>query len=153
MLSSLDCLCKEGFFRNDSHSCADTDECSTDVHRCDKNADCVNTQGSYECYCRKNHYGDGRVCLSGSCSVSICSPSNNMQCVSQTMFDCECKEGTLPTNSSFCADIDECEDNPCDVTATCTNRIGSYQCSCEKGFLGNGTSCLGKFSTSSRKMP
>lgn len=32
---------------------------------------------------------------------------------------------------------------PCDTQATCTNTIGSYQCSCNPGFYGNGQTCLG----------
>lgn len=31
---------------------------------------------------------------------------------------------------------------PCDTQATCTNTIGSYQCSCNPGFYGNGQTCL-----------
>ena len=43
-------------------------------------------------------------------------------------------------------DVDECSLGTanCHEQATCTNTIGSYVCSCKKGFTGNGTICNGK---------
>ena len=39
-------------------------------------------------------------------------------------------------------DVDECVvDSPCHTNATCENTIGSYTCSCDDGYSGNGTSC------------
>ena len=40
-------------------------------------------------------------------------------------------------------DIDECGESTdtCAMNATCTNTPGSYQCSCNIGFTGDGTSC------------
>ena len=43
-------------------------------------------------------------------------------------------------------DIDECTmgtDN-CAPEATCTNTEGSFTCTCNQGYTGNGTSCTGK---------
>ena len=40
-------------------------------------------------------------------------------------------------------DINECQTNPCDVNANCTNIDGGYVCSCHMGYEGNGTSCKG----------
>ena len=43
-------------------------------------------------------------------------------------------------------DIDECADsnlNNCDTDATCTNTDGSYQCACNIGYAGDGTTCQG----------
>ena len=44
-------------------------------------------------------------------------------------------------------DINECEANtyPCHKNASCDNTIGSYECTCEDGFHGNGTTCEGSF--------
>ena len=47
---------------------------------------------------------------------------------------------------SLHADIDECEldtDN-CHVNATCTDVIGSFVCTCNSGFEGNGVTCTSK---------
>ena len=42
--------------------------------------------------------------------------------------------------------INECSTgaNACDVNAKCKNTVGSYTCSCKKGFTGNGKTCTGK---------
>ena len=43
----------------------------------------------------------------------------------------------------FVSDIEECLNGThgCDVNADCNNTLGSYNCSCKDGFLGNGTTC------------
>lgn len=44
-------------------------------------------------------------------------------------------------------DIDECEtdtDN-CDVNAHCNNTKGSFQCTCNTGYSGDGVVCEGWF--------
>ena len=44
-------------------------------------------------------------------------------------------------------DVNECLNstlNDCHEHASCNNTIGSFECFCNKGFNGNGTSCIGK---------
>lgn len=42
-------------------------------------------------------------------------------------------------------DIDECNElSPCDETATCSNTDGSFLCTCNMGFIGNGINCTGE---------
>ena len=51
--------------------------------------------------------------------------------------------------SLMSTDIDECESSQslCAQNATCVNLPGSYTCTCNHGFTGNGTdSCTGKIS-------
>ena len=45
-------------------------------------------------------------------------------------------------------DVDECLENKdnCHVDATCNNTIGSFTCSCNIGYSGNGTFCQGLMS-------
>ena len=44
----------------------------------------------------------------------------------------------------FSSDLDECNyGNNCGSNSICTNRVGSYTCSCANGFTGNGTTCTG----------
>ena len=46
---------------------------------------------------------------------------------------------------SLVPDIDECSsENECHMNATCTNTIGSYNCTCKKGYGGDGRTCAGK---------
>ena len=33
-------------------------------------------------------------------------------------------------------DVNECQSNPCENGGTCLNEIGSYHCSCSRGFSG-----------------
>ena len=42
--------------------CADIDECARGTDNCDPNADCRNTQGSFQCVCREGYEGNGRIC-------------------------------------------------------------------------------------------
>ena len=46
----------------------------------------------------------------------------------------------------FTTDIDECaeEISQCHDNATCTNTIGSYNCTCEYGYTGDGLNCTSK---------
>jgi len=45
----------------------------------------------------------------------------------------------------ICLDINECSGHThdCDHDATCTDTLGSYRCSCNTGFNGNGQTCTG----------
>ena len=47
---------------------------------------------------------------------------------------------------AFCSDIDECIEgtHTCHSAATCTNTPGSYECTCNAGYHGNGRSCTGE---------
>ena len=51
-----------------------------------------------------------------------------------------------PSFTKFFPDIDECSTNAhsCGVNAACNNTIGSYVCTCEAGYSGDGRTCTGK---------
>ena len=36
------------------------------MDNCDENADCINTEGSFECVCKPGYTGDGLICT-GKC--------------------------------------------------------------------------------------
>ena len=45
------------------------------------------------------------------------------------------------------SDIDECEEgmsDRCDLNSACNNTAGSYTCSCNYGYSGDGSICIGK---------
>ena len=49
----------------------------------------------------------------------------------------------LVFDALFLADIDECKigNNSCHENAQCTNTEGSFTCSCNSGYTGDGTEC------------
>ena len=46
---------------------------------------------------------------------------------------------------SFHIDTDECSDatHSCHVNGTCHDTVGSYDCVCSTGFVGDGYNCTG----------
>jgi cysteine-rich repeat protein len=44
---------------------------------------------------------------------------------------------------SICSDVDECQEglDNCDANASCSNDDGGFDCTCDAGFNGNGTTC------------
>ena len=61
--------CSNGF----KSTCNDIDECKAGTHTCDANANCINSQGSFECICDtdRGFYGNGEICTE---KVSILPP-------------------------------------------------------------------------------
>ena len=58
-LRAVTSVCNKGYQGN-GKQCTDVDECTTGV--CSDNADCINTDGSYECGCSIGYSGDGTIC-------------------------------------------------------------------------------------------
>ena len=54
--------CSAGFVQDAAGRCADIDECVSGVSRCDVNASCLNTPGTYSCVCNPGFKGDGVTC-------------------------------------------------------------------------------------------
>ena len=51
---------------------------------------------------------------------------------------------TLANEVIVLTDIDECSSSPCSEVAQCDNTIGSYNCTCNSGYSGNGSYCEGQ---------
>ena len=52
---------------------SDVDECTYGMHTCDDStrADCIDTEGSYECVCKPGYIGNGTTCIPFGISMSI----------------------------------------------------------------------------------
>ncbi|KAG4954426.1 hypothetical protein JHK87_040020 [Glycine soja] len=54
------CICNSGYEGNPYLGCTDIDECKTTNHTCISQNNCLNTNGSYECFCPKGRSGNGK---------------------------------------------------------------------------------------------
>ena len=50
------------------------------------------------------------------------------------------------SNKIIVSDVDECttDTHNCDANAVCTDTDGSFTCSCNSGYSGDGTTCTSK---------
>ena len=92
----------------------DINECEFNTHNCHKNATCSNNVGSFKCICDAGFHGNGTNCYDID------------ECVQNFSHD---------NQGSFNAS------NGCHTNAFCSNLIGSYECSCENGYYGDGFNC------------
>ena len=135
-LSGHSCGCPDGYTDyTDETGCADTDECDGSPTCADPHSVCTNTIGSYTCECTGNY------------TIGSVTSDDEVNLYDDTV--CVCADGFEPavplgTALDGCVDADECalsENNSCHANATCVNTVGSYNCTCNAGYTGNGTNC------------
>lgn len=113
---SFTCGCMAGYVLDaDQVSCSDVDECATNNGGC--SGICTNSPGSFTCSCPADQGlgSDGKTCVA-------------------------CPAGHVGDGTT-CADVNECDADPCGDHATCANTDGSYTCSCDDGYEGDGKTC------------
>lgn len=110
----------------------DIDECMEAIPVCDENANCTDTEGSFQCTCNDGYTGNGTHCEGKIFYItieSICHIQKNKLLI-------------FTLSITILADIDECFYNfPCDDNANCTNTDGSFLCECNNGYSGSGHVC------------
>ncbi|XP_055987262.1 epidermal growth factor-like protein 6 [Sorex fumeus] len=127
------CRCFPGYT---GKTCSqDVNECGVKPRPCQHR--CVNTHGSYKCFCLSGHMlmPDATCASSRTCAMTNC------------QYDCEdTEEGPrclcpssglrLAPNGRACTDIDECASGKsvCPYNRRCVNTFGSYYCKCHIGF-------------------
>ncbi|XP_065178731.1 uncharacterized protein LOC135809326 [Sycon ciliatum] len=166
-VGSYTCSCLTGYAGNGTY-CENIDECSSDLHNCHQDAICTDTMGTFNCHCKTGYTGNTTHCEIITCTVPQPPTNGLITPVSQGSFTfnislsifcltgyqlngghsvvCQANGKPSATSGITCDDIDECSPsgvNDCASSATCTNTVGSFTCSCNAGFYGNGTSCQG----------
>jgi Notch-like protein len=157
---SYSCDCRPGW--QDTNCDSNENECLSEV-ACHRFAECVDTEGSYECTCKKGYQGDGKNCVDendckGQCKHGFCTDLGIGD------FKCNCDRGW---EDKLCdSDINECSEftHGCGDNAICTNAYAlvtlgpemkkvvgdaaweesqkgtadgkGYSCKCDQGFEG-----------------
>ncbi|XP_068736624.1 protein kinase C-binding protein NELL2-like [Montipora capricornis] len=123
---------------------SDIEECSIGNHTCSSDAECINTNGSYNCSCKAGFVGDGRNCSDiDECLAGNHTCSSDATCITTNgSYNCSCKAGFVGDGRN-CSDIDEClvGNHTCSSDAECINTNGSFHCSCKAGYVGDGRNC------------
>ena len=88
---------------------------------------------------------DGNTTAGDGCSPT-CTVEPNYECSvtpPATASMCFCAQGYAPDPSGACIPMDPCATNNggCDANATCDASTGSVVCTCNSGYVGDGTTC------------
>ena len=107
--------------------CSDINECNTMNGGCEQI--CTNAIGSFAC----------------SCTIGYQLDENGFNCTGTLIYSTKCCFAVYNVLSMY-ADVDECERNEdnCHENAQCINTEGSFTCSCNTGYTGNGVNCSSK---------
>ena len=127
-------------------------ECVVKPNACPSHSKCVNTVGSYRCYCNKGYQKVSQFeCRDiNECKRGIHGCDSHATCVnSPGSWQCRCNNGWYPDPRNdrlpTCKDVNECVDKPsvCPSQSTCVNTAGSYHCNCLRGWTNQGPhSCV-----------
>ncbi|XP_077152835.1 epidermal growth factor-like protein 6 [Ranitomeya variabilis] len=127
------CKCFPGFTGNNCSQ--DLNECGLKPRPCEHR--CMNTHGSYKCYCLNGYMlmPDGSCSNSRTCSMANCQygceeVKGEVRCL------CPSSGLQLGPDGKNCIDIDECATGKalCPFNRRCMNTFGSYYCKCQHGF-------------------
>jgi hypothetical protein len=140
------CVCVIGY-EGDGANCKDVDECARNTDRCDPNAQCVNSDGSFSCPCLKGFKAVGNTCVDiDECALKQddCSELPDACVNTPGGFSCQCPAGYAgpAKGAAGCVDINECATNNggCALLRACVNTLGSYACgACASGYVASGT--------------
>lgn len=164
VIGSFLCACNAGFYGNGT-LCKDQDQCAAGEWGGPQNdcaigppagpwgpggtlvpagnqsiAFCNDTFGSFTCTCLTGYEGNGTRCEEVNECVRISNVCTN---TTYNVMKNVTAYGTWATileeqNMAACKDVPL---HNCDKNATCTNAPGSFTCSCNVGYIGNGTDC------------
>ncbi|XP_041077831.1 nephronectin-like isoform X1 [Polyodon spathula] len=114
---------------------ADLNECGLKPRPCKHR--CMNTYGSYKCYCLNGYMlmPDGTCGNALSCSMANCQYGCDVV-KGETRCRCPLPGLQLGPDGRTCVDVDECATGRavCPRFRKCINTFGSYICKCHEGF-------------------
>ena len=128
---SFECHCLIGYTGNGTHCYDENDFCHEESgqpkrHNCDANGQCeinlVLAPGSFICTCNAGYEGDG---------IDPSSDSTSMGC---NDID-ECNEAVGVTRDGVS------QVRACSQYGVCNNTLGSFECECDAGYIGDGLDC------------
>ncbi|XP_065196152.1 fibulin-1-like [Sycon ciliatum] len=138
------CSCLNGYaFNRTRYECQDIDECAQGA--CGLHGTCQNQDGGFYCHCASGfHYSPTtRQCIKhDNCVRYPCPESPSHTCtrthdgISLCVLDGggdNCPTGYRKT-SYGCVDDNECLRAPCGPNMHCTNSVGNYSCTCDRGY-------------------
>ena len=111
---------------------SDVDECASSNGGCDQI--CTNNPGSYQCSCNQGYISSGK-----RCQGTFYSYSGYTYCAEKMTSH------TLLSPLFVSLDVNECASSNGGCDQICTNNPGSYQCSCNQGYISSGKRCQGTF--------
>ncbi|XP_070145879.1 epidermal growth factor-like protein 6 [Ovis canadensis] len=127
------CRCFPGYT---GKTCSqDVNECGFKPRPCQHR--CVNTHGSYKCFCLSSHMllpnatcSNSWTCAMTNCQYGCKDTEEGPRCL------CPSPGLRLAHNGRACLDIDECVSDKafCPYNRRCVNTFGSYYCKCHVGF-------------------
>ncbi|TRZ00088.1 hypothetical protein DNTS_004640 [Danionella cerebrum] len=134
------CKCFPGYT---GKTCSqDLNECGLKPRPCEHR--CMNTFGSYMCYCLNGYMllADGSCANSRTCSLAHCQYGCE-EVDSEVRCLCPSPGLQLGDDGKTCQDVNECASNThtCSHHAECINTLGSFKCKCKQGFRGSGFHC------------
>ncbi|XP_028994464.1 complement component C1q receptor [Betta splendens] len=92
---------------------------------------CTDIKGGYKCSCRSGYIPDKKD--PRTCQLHCGQKKCPAMCEKNT-GDCYCPAGFIANDiAKLCEDIDECSMKECDQG--CKNTFGSFECSCQEGFV------------------
>lgn len=131
------CACPKGYRTQTDGSCADVDECSEGQQVCGFGAECINSQGGYECMCPVGYGGEP---YHGLCAPPQRQCASDKQCNSNEKCvqpgECVCPPPFFLDTSDGNKCKSPCERFPCGINAKCTPS-DPPQCMCQVGFRGD----------------
>ncbi|XP_062862107.1 epidermal growth factor-like protein 6 [Trichomycterus rosablanca] len=127
------CKCFPGYT---GRTCSqDLNECGLKPRPCEHR--CMNTFGSYMCYCLNGYMlmpdgtcANSRTCLLAHCQYGCEEVEGEIRCI------CPSTGLQLSPDGKTCVDIDECvsQKHQCPYNRECVNTFGSYYCKCQTGY-------------------